>query len=111
MHEWYDTFMDTERVTITLPADLLAQLDAIAESGGVSRSSVVREASMQYVAGAHEQSRTLKLKASTADLLSFLDEIRTAPVLDDRPVIDILRELRGDPADADAAAPDPYPRR
>ena len=100
--------MHTERVTITLPADLLAHLDAMAESGGVSRSSIVREASMSYVAGAREQNRVSKLEASTTDLLGFLDELRTAPVLDDRPVLDMLRDLRGGPLDA-PDAPTPVP--
>jgi predicted transcriptional regulator len=97
--------MNTERVTITLPADLIAQIDVIAESRGASRSSVVREASAQYVSGAREETHARQRAAATADLLGFLGELQNAPALDDRPVLEILRELRGgqlDPLAADA---------
>lgn len=107
MRLWYALPMNTERVTITLPADLIAQLDEIAESRGASRSSVVREASARYVAGAHEQTHALQRAAATADLFEFLGELQSAPVLDDRPVLEILRELRGgqlDPLGTDAPA-------
>ena len=95
MHWWYDVPMSTERVTITLPADLVAHLDEIAQARGTSRSSVVREASARYVTGQRDQARKGQLETATANLLGFLDELRDAPVLDDRPVLDILRELRG----------------
>jgi len=97
MHRWYDAVMNTERVTITLPADLVAQLDEIAQSRDASRSSIVREASAHYVAGVQGQARVQQLEAATDDLRGFLDELRAAPVLDDRPVLEILRELRGGP--------------
>jgi predicted transcriptional regulator len=106
--------MSTERVTITLPADVIAQLDEIAETRGMSRSSVVREASARYIAGERERDRAAQLTTATTDLLGFLDELQTAPVIDDRPVLEILRELRGgpleEPAARDAAPDDPAPR-
>ena len=111
MHTWYDTHMTTERVTITLPADLVAQLDEIAQSRGTSRSSVVREASTRYVTGERDQERKGQLETATADLLGFLDELRDAPVLDDRPVLEILRELRGEPLGEPGAAVASEPRR
>ena len=89
--------MNTERITITLPADLVAQLDEIARSRDASRSSIVREASAQYVAGAAGEAHAQQLKVATVDLLGFLDELQGAPVLDDRSVLEILRELRGGP--------------
>lgn len=95
--------MSTERVTITLPADIIAQLDEIAEARDMSRSGVVREAAARYVAGERERDRAAQLQAATTDLLGFLDALQTAPVLDDRPVLEILRELRGGPLEEPAA--------
>jgi predicted transcriptional regulator len=110
MRQWYDTPMSTERVTITLPADVIAQLDEIAEARGLSRSGVVREASTRYIAGEREQDRAAQLATATTDLLGFLDELQSAPVLDDRPVLEILRELRGGPLQDRAARDDAAPR-
>lgn len=101
MHVWYATGMTTERVTITLPIELVAQLDAIAEARGASRSSVVREASAQYVTSERQEQRASELKRATGEFFTFLDELREGPVLDDRPVLDILRELRGGPIDSE----------
>ena len=100
MQIWYDANMSTERVTITLPADLVAQIDAIAQSRVASRSSIVREASAQYIAATQAQLHEQQLSAATDDLISFLDELQAAPVLEDRPVLEILRELRGGALDA-----------
>jgi predicted transcriptional regulator len=97
MRVWYDDSMSTERVTITLPADVIAQLDEIADARDMSRSSVVREAAARYIAGEHERERAVQLQAATSDLLGFLDSLQAVPVLDDRPVLEILRELRGGP--------------
>ena len=85
----------TERVTITLPDNLVAEIDALAEATGRSRSGVIREASASWVAGAKAQAADTRRQAAVADTLAFLDELAELPVQDDRAVGEILREIRG----------------
>jgi predicted transcriptional regulator len=94
MHAWYDVRM-SERITISLPADLVDEIDGIASASGASRSAVIREASARYVADVQRSAIDARREAAVDDTLAFLEKLRQAPVLDERPVVDILRELRG----------------
>lgn len=85
----------TERVTITLPDDLVAEIDALAEASGRSRSSVIREASAFWVAGAQAQAADTRRRRAVNDTLAFLDELADLPASDERAVGEILREIRG----------------
>jgi predicted DNA-binding protein len=85
----------TARITITLPDALLAELDKLAEAEGLSRSGIVREASAHYVAGALDEVAAERRRRAVEHTLATLDELRRAPVLDDRPSLEILREIRG----------------
>ena len=91
----------SERITITLPGDLVGEIDGIAAETGVSRSSVIREASARYVAERERSATDARRKAAVDDTLAVLERIRELPPLDERPVLEILRELRG-PLDQDA---------
>lgn len=93
----------TERITITLPDGLVAELDSLASAAGLSRSGIIREASARYVAEARGSEAAARRSSATDDLLTLLDDLRARPVLDDRPAFEILRELRG-PLDADQGA-------
>lgn len=92
--------VETERVAVTLPASLVVEVDRIAAESGLTRSALIREASASYVAVRMEQNRKRTLLEATEDLLAFLEQIKGAPALDDRPTLEILRELRG-PLDSD----------
>lgn len=94
MHRWYAQAM-TERVTITLPDDLVAEIDTLAEAAGRSRSSVIREASASWVAGAATKAADARRRDAVSDALAFLDELEELPVQDDRAMGEILREIRG----------------
>ncbi|MDP2182835.1 MAG: CopG family transcriptional regulator [Actinomycetota bacterium] len=85
----------TERVTITLPDDLVAEIDTLAEASGCSRSSVIREASASWVAGAQAEAAKTRRQHAVNDTLAFLDELAELPVHDERAVGEILREIRG----------------
>ncbi|MBA4370665.1 MAG: hypothetical protein C0418_03690 [Coriobacteriaceae bacterium] len=100
MHTWYAPDM-AERITITLPAKLVTELDALAERDGLSRSAVVREASARYVAGARQAEAAERRRTATDELLAFLEELRASPALDGRPGLEILREVREDSHEAE----------
>jgi Arc/MetJ-type ribon-helix-helix transcriptional regulator len=93
----------TERITITLPDGLVEDLDSLAKGAGLSRSGIIREASARYVTEARGAEATARRSSATDDLLTLLDDLRARSVLDDRPALEILRELRG-PLDADRGA-------
>jgi predicted DNA-binding protein len=89
-----------DRITITLPEGLVSELDALAEEAGLSRSGIIREASARYVAEARDTAGAKERRAAVDDTLALLERLRNLPVLDDRPTLEILREMRG-PLDAD----------
>lgn len=83
------------RITISLPQSLVEAIDARAQAQGVSRSSVVREASSAYLSQAERASAEERRREGGKRLLEFLAEGSALPVADERPVLEILRELRG----------------
>ena len=85
----------TERITITLPDDLVAEIDALADAAGRSRSSVISEASASWVAGAQAHAAAERRAQAIAETLAFLDRLDDLPVQDERAVSEILREIRG----------------
>jgi metal-responsive CopG/Arc/MetJ family transcriptional regulator len=89
-----------ERVAVTLPDDLVGEIDRIAERSGLSRSGVIREASAGYVAEKLTAERDHARRAAVEDTLAFFEEMKRMPVLDDTPVLEMLREMRG-PLDRD----------
>jgi predicted transcriptional regulator len=93
----------TERITITLPDGLVEELDRLAAEAGTSRSGIIREASSAYVAQRRSEQRDAALRAATDETLALFAEMRRTPPLDDRPTLEILREMRG-PLGRDAKA-------
>jgi predicted transcriptional regulator len=91
----------SDRITITLPDGLVDELDRLAAEAGTSRSGIIREASETYVAEQRDAKRDAALRSSMDDTLAFFAEMRRTPPLDDRPTLEILRELRG-PLDRDS---------
>ena len=88
----------TARVTISLPDDLLAQLDLIAERESLTRSDVVREAAGQYLATrASGTEAALRLQA-VEEGIAWLRQVADKPVIDEHPSLEILHEIRRDSA-------------
>ena len=90
----------TQRITITLPDELVCELDELAGAGALSRSGVIREASARYVAEARGAAAARQRAEAVQETLDLLKDLRAAPALDERPTLEILREIRG-PLDAD----------
>ena len=86
----------TARVTISLPDDLLAQLDVIAASESLTRSDVVREAAGVYITAHADGLEAARRLRAVEDGITWLREIAAQPSLDPRPSLEILHEVRDD---------------
>jgi predicted transcriptional regulator len=84
-----------DRITITLPDGLVEELDRLAVEAGTSRSGIIREASASYVAERRTAERDRARVAAVDDTLALFERMRRTPPLDDRPVLEVLREMRG----------------
>ncbi len=83
------------RVTVTLPDDILVQLDEVAHAEGVTRSEVVREAASTYLAGRSRSLQARLRQEAVADGLSWLEAVGTSHAGDGESSLEVLRELRG----------------
>jgi Arc/MetJ-type ribon-helix-helix transcriptional regulator len=92
--------MAVEKITISLPAELVGEIDRLSDEGGVSRSAFVREATAQYVLEKHTATEADRHRHAADDLLDVLASLREREPLDARPTLEILRELRGPLDDA-----------
>lgn len=86
----------TAKVTISLPDDLLSRLDAEARELGVARSELVQESLATYLARTADERQA---DARRARMLWALEGMRTfedrhPTIYDDRPTLEILREIR-----------------
>jgi Arc/MetJ-type ribon-helix-helix transcriptional regulator len=85
----------TAKVTISLPDELLERLDAEAAGAGASRSELVQESLASYLGKTAEERA---VEARRARMLEALEGMRTFheryPIMDDRPSLEILREVR-----------------
>ena len=85
----------TDRITITLPDGLVEELDELASAAHMSRSGIIREASASYVAQRRNEQQDSELRAAVDETLALFAEMRRTPPLDNRPTLEILREMRG----------------
>lgn len=83
-----------KKVTVSLPDDLLDQLDAEAEALGLSRSGIVQEASAHYLTHTSEERDVERRRARAARVMGGFAAIQAMPLIDERPSLDILREMR-----------------
>jgi predicted transcriptional regulator len=88
------------RVTVTLSEEVLARLDEIAESDGVSRSDVVREASARYVSHRSADAAMRARAAAVEEGLEWLENIARKSEDSERTSLDVLREVRGSDVEA-----------
>jgi metal-responsive CopG/Arc/MetJ family transcriptional regulator len=94
------------KVTISLPEELLAKLDAEAATLGVSRSELVQEAAGTYLGQTQEERVEEARRARVRGAIERMQEMADRnPMLDGRPTLEILREVRA----TDDSAP-PYRR-
>ena len=85
----------TARVTISLPDDLLARLDADAAKHGVARSELVQESIAQYLGKSVDERAAEARKRRMLDALEGMRSFHVGrEIRDDRPSLEILREVR-----------------
>lgn len=82
------------RVTVTLPDDVLLELDGVADEEGVTRSEVVREAAATYLAG-RGASRAARLRQeAVTDGIAWLEQLSLKHAADGESSLEVLREIR-----------------
>ena len=82
------------KFTISMPEELLAEIDAAAEAAGTTRSGVIREAAAHYVVERRAESLAAERRARVSAALDRMKDIAAQPKADDRPTLEVLRELR-----------------
>lgn len=87
--------MAVEKITVSLPADLVAAIDRFSTEEGVSRSSVVAEAAAVWLSEREEAAAAARRHEAARALFELLDSLESVPPLDDTPPLDMLREARG----------------
>jgi predicted transcriptional regulator len=83
------------KVTISVSDELLGELDAEAAATGTTRSGIVQEASAHYLAHARDERSGVERHKQADDLIGWLQELADRPSRDERPTLEILREVRG----------------
>jgi predicted transcriptional regulator len=97
--------MAVDKFSISLPTDLLAQVDELARAEGVSRSGVIREATAAYVTARASAAYQAERARRIDEAVDAFDAIAEGWGADERSAIELLRELRGDNVmEPDAAA-------
>lgn len=82
------------KITISLPEELVSQIDGLAAERGASRSLIIREAATDLVAAADEQKRLRERRAGVDRALEALEALRAVPGRTGRSGTSILREIR-----------------
>ena len=82
------------RVTVTLPEPVLESLDAIAQTQGVTRSDVVRQAAVSYITQ-RDRAAVLAERATAVEAgLAWLEQAALRVPAETPGSLDLLRELR-----------------
>lgn len=99
--------MAVDKLSISLPQELLAEVDELAQAENLTRSAVIREGVAAYVAGRKSARRQQERRKRVDDALAGLDLIAQEWGADERDSLDYLREIRGESEAARASSPRP----
>lgn len=83
------------KFTISLPDELLSDLDDYAAQIGESRSGVIREASARYLSELSAEDARQQKAQAVEESLALFERLAAQPSLDGRSSDEILRDLRG----------------
>ena len=90
--------MPVEKLSVSLPNQLAARIDELAERDGVSRSALIQEAAAQYVASRDTAAQEAARRASVDAALTGFDEVAAGWGTDVRLGVEYLDDVRGESA-------------
>jgi predicted transcriptional regulator len=90
--------MPVEKLSISLPEELVHQLDELAAQDGVTRSALLREATARYVTSRASVEEEERRQASINRAVAGFDEAALLWGEDDRPGVEYLADVRCAPA-------------
>lgn len=82
------------KITISLPEELVSEIDSLAAERGASRSLIIREAASELVTAARREKRRQERQAGVDRALGALAALRSAPGRTGRSGTSILRDIR-----------------
>ena len=88
--------MAVEKFSISLPDDLVADVESIAEEDGLTRSAVIREATARYVAQRKSATYEAERRARIGRAMEGFKAAAEMWGPDERPSLSYLREIRGE---------------
>ncbi|MDO9108861.1 MAG: ribbon-helix-helix protein, CopG family [Coriobacteriia bacterium] len=87
-----------EKFSISLPEELVSDLDALADANGLTRSAMIREATATYVVQRKSAQFEAKRRTRIDDALAGLDVVASQWGDDDHSGLEYLSEIRGEGA-------------
>jgi hypothetical protein len=82
------------KITISIPESLLEQIDSRASEHGGTRSGFIQEAAVRYVTQLDEEANRSVRQRKVLEALEGMKAMRDFPLVDSRPSLEILREMR-----------------
>ncbi|MBU4557338.1 MAG: ribbon-helix-helix protein, CopG family [Actinobacteria bacterium] len=90
--------MAVEKFSISLPEELVSDLDALADVSGLTRSAMIREATATYVVERKSAQFEAKRRTRIDDALAGLDVVASQWGDDEHSGLEYLSEIRGEGA-------------
>jgi metal-responsive CopG/Arc/MetJ family transcriptional regulator len=94
-----------DKFSVSLPADLVHELDGLADKRGLTRSGVIREAAAEYVAERKSADAEQARRCRIDEAIAAFDRIASSSPVGGRPSLEVLREIR----DESMGGPRSYP--
>ncbi|MFA5845104.1 MAG: ribbon-helix-helix protein, CopG family [Coriobacteriia bacterium] len=91
--------MPVDKFSVSLPEDLVAEVDGIAAMDGLTRSAVIREATAAYVTQRKSAAYAKERRRRIDSALDGFEDIARAWGPDDRSGVDYLADVRGEDAE------------
>jgi len=90
--------MAVEKFSISLPKELVSDVDALADADGLTRSALIREATVAYVAERNSAEFEAKRRTRIDDALAGLEVVAAGWGDDEHSGLEYLSEIRGEGA-------------
>lgn len=98
--------MPVDKFSVSLPEELVADVDEIASADGMTRSAVIREATADYVAARRSADSEAKRRERVDRAIAGFADLARRWGPDERTGVQYLADLRSEDASHAAEAPD-----